>query len=124
MFADVTLVEVLLPVIALLGLYNLIANYIDRETRRESIGGVHDRLDALMGRRCAWCNKHLNDGANRTARQARVRLPETGRRRRGTGRSVGGRRESEGAREAPPQTAASASAQARRGATEVTPNEA
>ena len=63
MFADVTLVEVLLPVIALLGLYNLIANYIDLETRRESIGGVHDRLDALMGRRCAWCDKHLNDGA-------------------------------------------------------------
>ena len=32
----------------------------DRATRDESVGGLHDRLDDLMGMQCAGCGGYRN----------------------------------------------------------------
>ena len=46
---------------------------INRGARREEMGGVHDRLDVLMGMRCGNCGKHIGDGALRLHPRQRCR---------------------------------------------------
>ena len=35
----------------------------ERSDRRYTTGGLHDRLDVLMGMRCFHCDKHIGGGA-------------------------------------------------------------
>ena len=47
-----------------------------RLDRHSDVGGLHDRLDVLMGMRCRDCNKHIGNGALRLHRAQRCRCRE------------------------------------------------
>ena len=77
MLGETTPTAILLITIAVLQVVALIAAWMDREVRRESTGGLHDRLDVLMGRRCAWCDKHLGNGALKLPKEQTCSCPAT-----------------------------------------------